>query len=313
MISSGLITFTPPPSPDDSSSGDPAQRRCVRVKQDNSKRTRCPGGSSDMMALLKRIMGIPLASGEQPPADGVFRVPIISQDDGQGHSISINNGTVGEPIEALTRYNETVFTTPSDWTASGEGVELELAGKLDFAPERIWEARLIGSARDASGAAIFGAAVRISGTKLTTSTACHAQLAISYDAYTTTRNVTVSPDDTQDDHYNSSLTVISACGGVERVNVEVPRCFQDFWGTWGKFLEEWRRMMEGGDVDIISSDKEVRGGDPKLDWNLCGNHLLKGDSLGLYDHLAQQGEVCYPGILCRDKTLNCLPDGEEED
>ena len=163
-----VITFHAPPPPEDG--GELVQRRCVRVKQDNSQRTPCPGGGSDIMQLVKRMLGLTVAEDDAAKApDGVFRVPIVTQDDGQGHRLSINYGKLSDPAEQLTRYNETVFITPADWTASAEGVELELSGKLDFSPEQIVLARLVGTARDSLGAAAPAQLLQVQGSKLLTS------------------------------------------------------------------------------------------------------------------------------------------------
>lgn len=321
-VATGSITVTGPAA----SSGAPVSRRCVRVKQDNSKRTKCPGGATDLLKMLKRLMGLP-SSDEDKPYDGVFRVPIVSQDDGQGHSISITHGTVGEPREELTRHNETIFTTPGDWAAAGDGFELELKDKLEFAPDTVTSARLIGTARDSAGNPLLSATVRISGSKLITGAACHAQIAVSYSAYTTTRQVEVPARGEEGDtenYYQSSLVVQSECGGLERVKIEVPQCFEDFWQAWKDLLDEWKKLLDGddedgedgedGDLTIDEDGEDPEGADLDLVWNFCGRHRLRSDSLGVFDHLKDNGEVCYPGVLCRDLTNpDCLPQGEEED
>lgn len=310
-VATGSITVTGPAA----SSGAPVSRRCVRVKQDNSQRTQCPGGAKDLMKLLKRLMGLKVAdSDEDKPFDGVFRVPIITQDDGQGHSISITHGTVGEPQEGLTRHNETIFTTPSDWAAAGDEVELELTGKLEFAPDTVILARLIGTALDSAGNPLLSAMLRISDSKLITGAACHAQIAVSYDAYTTTRQVEVPPRDEEGDaenYYQSGLVIKSACGGLERVKIDVPQCFEDFWAAWKDLLDEWNKLRVGS---ITAEAGEIEGADLDLVWNFCGRHRLRSDSLGVFDHLKANGDVCYPGVMCRDLTNpDCLPQGEEED
>ena len=298
--------------------GVPVSRRCVRVKQDNSKRTQCPGGGADLMKLLKRLMGLPVASSdEDKPFDGVFRVPIISQDDGQGHSISITHGTVGEPQEGLTQHNETIFTTPSDWTTAGEEVELELTGKLEFAPDTVTAARLIGPALDSAGNPLLSATVRISGSKLITGAGCHAQIAVSYLAYTTTRQVEVQPRDEEGDaenYYQSSIVIRSACGGLERVKIDVPQCFEDFWQAWKDLLDEWNKLRDGGTLTVTEDEDEPEGADWLIRANFCGRHKITFDSLGVFDHLKEQGEVCYPGVMCHDLTNpDCLPPGKEEE
>lgn len=312
-VATGSITVT-----SSASSGAPASRRCVRVKQDNSQRTQCPGGSADVMKLLKRLMGLPVASSDaDKPFDGVFRVPIVSQDDGQGHSISITHGTIGEPQEGLTRHNETIFTTPSDWTTAGEEVELELTGKLELAPDTVTAARLIGPALDSAGNPLLSATVRISGSKLITGTSCHAQIAVSYDAYTTTRKIEVQPRDEEGDaenYYQSSLVIRSACGGLERVKIDVPQCFEDFWKKWKDILDQWNALKNCGDLIVNEEYEEPEGADLDLVWNFCGRRRLRSDSLGVFDHLKANGDVCYPGWMCRDLTNpDCLPQGKEED
>jgi hypothetical protein len=313
-VATGSITVTGPAA----SSGAPVSRRCVRVKQDNSQRTQCPGGATDLMKLLKRLMGIPVAgSDEDKPYDGVFRVPIVSQDDGQGHSISITHGTVGEPQEGLTRHNETIFATPSDWAAAGVEVELELTGKLEFAPDKLTEARLIGTALDSAGNPLLSVMLRISGSKLITGAACHAQIAVSYLAYTTTRQVEVTPrgeEGDEENYYQSSLVVASECGGLERVKIDVPQCFEDFWAAWKDLLDEWNKLRDGGTLTVNEDEEEPEGSDLNIVWNFCGKHRLRSASLGVFDHLKANGDVCYPGVMCRDLTSpDCLPQGEEED
>jgi len=313
-VATGSITVTGPAA----TSGGPVSRRCVRMKQDNSQRTQCPGGSTDLLKLLKRLMGIPVASSdEDKPFDGVFRVPIVSQDDGQGHSISITHGTVGEPEEGLTRHNETIFTTPSDWPAAGEEVELELTGKLEFAPDTVSSARLVGTALDSAGNPLLSVTLRISGSKLITGAACNAQLAVSYDAYTTTRQVEITPRDAEGDaenYYKSGLVIQSACGGLERVKIDVPQCIEDFWQAWKDLLDEWNKLRDGGTLTVNEDEDEPEGYDLDIIWNFCGRHRLRSATPSIFDHLKANGDVCYPGVMCRDLTNpDCLPPGEEED
>jgi hypothetical protein len=286
------------------SSGAPVSRRCVRVKQDNSQRTKCPGGGVDVMKQLKRIMGFPVAVEDESEFDGIFRVPIVTQDDGQGHGISITHGTIGEPVEAITRHDETFFVTPSDWAAAGDEFELKLEGKLKFAPDVVTSARSVGTALDSAGNQIPGAAVRISGSKLITGTACYAQLAVSYNAYTTTRQVEIPPRGEEGDEegfYQSSMIIASECGGLEQIKVEVPQCFED-WAAAQKKLEEERKLLA----------------DVSLGWSMCGNKPLKSDPAGVYEHMQTTVgvgyDVCWEGKKCPSlpDPTDCLPDGEEE-
>lgn len=286
------------------SSGAPVSRRCVRVKQDNSQRTRCPGGGVDIMKQLKRIMGFPVAVEDESEFDGIFRVPIVSQDDGQGHGISITHGTVGEPVEAITRHSETFFVSPADWTTAGDEVALELTGKLEFAPDTVTAAQIVGTALDSAGNPLLSATVRISGSKLITGTACNAQLAVSYNAYTTTRQVEIPPRGEEGDgegFYASSMIIASECGGLEQIKIDVPQCFED-WAAAQKKLEEERKLLA----------------DVSLGWSMCGNKPLKSDPAGVYEHLqATIGpvyDVCWEGKKCPSlpDPKDCLPDGEEE-
>lgn len=321
-VASRIITFTGPTSDD---TGSPVSRRCVRVQQDNSKRTQCPGGATDVLKMLKRLAGIGISSSGNPDDqrqfDGVFRVPIESQDDGQGHDISISYGKLGDPVEETKRYSQTVFTTPASWTAAAEDVFIDLVNKLKHRPETIVSARIVGDARDKTGKQI-GAALMIDGSKLYTMQACHAQIAVSYDAYVTTRLAEITPRDGENDnenYYQSSLTVLSPCGGLEKVAIEVPQCFEDFWDTWRDNLKDYINNLNAmlnprpiGNVNLMAYDKdEAGGGDQNLKWGYCDRHLLLSDSAGVYDELAKQGKVCYPGVLCGSGN-SCLPAGEEE-
>jgi hypothetical protein len=297
-VATGSITITGP-----ASSGAAVSRRCVRVKQDNSQRTRCPGGGVDIMKQLKRIMGFPVAVEDESEFDGIFRVPIVTQDDGQGHGISITHGTVGEPVEAITRHDETLFAASSDWAAADDEVALELTGKLEFAPDVVTSARIVGTALDSAGNLLLSATVRISGSKLITGTACHAQLAVSYNAYTTTRQVEIPPRGEEEDEegfYQSSMIIASECGGLEQVKIEVPQCFED-WAAAQKQLEEERKLLA----------------DVSLGWSMCGNKPLKSDPAGVYEHMQTTVgvgyDVCWEGKCpSLPDPADCLPDGEEE-
>lgn len=316
------ITIAAPSSDD---TGSPLSRRCVRVNQDNSRRTQCPGGATDILKLLKRLAGIGVSSSGNPDDDrqfdGVFRVPIESQDDGQGHDISISYGKLGDPDEQTKRYSQTVFATPSSWTADGGDVYIDLNSKLKYRPETIVSARIVGAARDRAGNQI-AASLMIDGSKLYTMQACHALIAVSYDAYVTTRLAEIPPRDGEKDngnYYQSSLTVLSACGGLEKVKIEVPQCFEDFWDRWRDDFKDYINNInamlnpkDGGNVNVMAYDKDdVDGGDQNLIWGYCGNHPLLSDSAGVFDELAKQGKVCYPGVLCSSPG-GCLPSGEEE-
>ena len=313
------ITVTGPPAEE---TGSPVSRRCVRVKQDNSQRTQCPGGGADLIKMIKRLMGLQVASSdEEQPFDGVFRVPIITQDNGQGYSISITHGTLGDPKEELTRHNETIFASPADWAAAGEEVELELTDKLEFVPDAVLLARIVGQALDSSGNPLLSATVRISGSKLITGTACNAQIAVSYDAYTTTQQVEIPPrgsEEEAENYYQSSLVIQSECGGLERINIEVPQCFEDFRVAWKDLLDEWKNLLdewnklldgEDGGLTINQDEEEPEGADLDLKWDGC-DLSLQGDSLGIFKHLEEQGDVCYPGVLCLD--IECQEPDEED-
>jgi hypothetical protein len=254
------------------------------------------------MKLIKLIMGFPVAAEDDDEFDGTFRVPIITQDDGQGHGISITHGTIGEPQEGLTRHNENISTSPSDWVEASGDVELDLADKLEFAPNMVTSARLVGEALDRTCNQIPGAAVRISGSKLITGSACYAQIAVSYSAYTTTRQVEVPPrseEGDEENYYQSNLVIQSECGRLERIKVDVPQCFED-----------WALRETEGDRRLLA--------DVSAQWSICGNKPLKSDPDGLYEHLQTTigtgQDVCWEGKKCPSlpDPSDCLPDGKEE-
>ena len=99
----------------------------------------------------------------------------------------------------------------------------------------------------------------------------------------------------------------------------MPQCFEDFWKRWKDLLDEWNKLRDGEDgeydgLTINQDEKEPEGADLDLEWNFCGRHRLRSDSLSFFKLLEEQGDVCYPGVLCRDLTNpDCLPQGEEED
>jgi len=244
--------------PDTATDGDLAERRCVRVEDDKSQRSQCPGGGQEILASILKSLSFEVPTTSY---DSTYRTIIRSQDDGQGYGLSISNGTLTtERLEE--EFNEKIEVSPSDFSSSDRTefpVQIDLAGKIKWVPNTIISATLSGSILDANGESAVKPLTQLSGTILYFQYSIFADINITYKATTDASLVEIDPAGDAENNYQSQLIISSECEGLSRFNVDVPECFDSAY----KLLEE---ALEDEETKV---EEEIKGADLLVDKDIC--------------------------------------------
>ena len=233
------------------------ERRCVRIDDDQSQRSQCPGGGMDIMTSVLKSLRF-----DVPPRsyDSTYRTLIRTQDDGRGYSLSISNGSL--TTERLQEeFTEKIEISPSDAAAStepGYPWQIDLGQKTERVPDTVLSAIISGSCLDDRGNPVVTPLVRATGTTLYLQNRVFADVSVTYLATTDASLVEIEPGDDPENNYQSQLLISSECGGLARFDIDVPGCFEQAWGD----------LLFGSDGDV-EIEEEVKGADLLIDTDIC--------------------------------------------
>lgn len=252
----------------DTDTGGLAERRCVRIQDDQSQRSKCPGGGLDIMAAILKNLRFEVPSSAYDPT---YRTIVRTQDDGQGYSLSISNGSL--TTERLQeKFSEKIEISPEDATVSTEAGypwQIDLSGKTEYVPDKVIFAAISGSCLDAQGSPTLTPATKRSGATLYLQDKVFADVSVTYLATTDVSLVEIEPGDDPENNYQSQLLVSSECGGLARFNIDVPACFQSAW-------DRFRLGLDDGDGDgDTEAEEDVGGADLLVDEDICTGEVTE--------------------------------------
>ena len=268
--------------PDTDVDGDLAERRCIRIDDDQAQRSKCPGGGQDILKSILRSLRFEVPTANYDPT---YRTIVRTQDDGQGYGLSISNGSLTtERLEE--KFIEKVEISPSDFISGDDWykgpdypVQIDLAGKTKFVPDTVLSANMSGSILDAEGDPVATPLAQRTGTILHLQYKVFADVTITYKATADASLVEVEPTNDPENNYQSQLLINSECGGLARFLVEVPECFESAnrllnGASWDDILAAFGLGDDtGGGGDAVT--EYIKGADLERTTDVCSGETTE--------------------------------------